>query len=329
MNSKNIRDSISYNATIKTDEFVSTKLTGLAFLRTGMIVTDFFEEDIQCFEAFPHFVVENLSVSTDTLSDDLVNLAVIESYANHPIVIGCRDQQWSYVLYVLIVLLAGNPPSFELIAYGLQRIIENDKHLENINSNTLNRLARILANYSILNRFDDSIITRENAINESIFLLLHEEYDRQTLMLSLVFEHSLSENTPDWNLVEQTDDVRPPIMPFMDRMVDPIDMMDMQYGDTLQEIDPGRPMADTSGEKPKPFPTMDDCLGITSYSGYEPTPDEEEVRDEMTSERNLQKKFAELKEMMNGYSFNELYARNLLHSGITVEEVLIILTLKV
>jgi hypothetical protein len=318
-----IRDAIYYNTTIKTHDFVTTKLTGLAHIKTGMVITDDNNEVSQCLAMFPHLILGNQTVMESIFDEGSINEMITHAYANHPIVIGCRNQQWSYVLYMITTIMVGNPPSFEHAAVGLKSIIERGDGLEDIIPDTINRIAIILANYTVFEQFSESVPDR-SVMDEEIFLLVSEEYDRQILMLSLVFESDIRHNVRQNDISDDISDDRPPILPYTERLIDPNDLI----GD-LDPIDPEMAMEDTSGEKPKPFPKMDDCLGITSYDGYEPTPDEEEMRDEIKSKAVLASKFNELKSLMSGVRFNEEYSKNLLQSGMTVDEVLSLLILTV
>jgi hypothetical protein len=327
-----IRQNIHYNTTVKTYEFVTTRVTGLAHLRTGLVITDT-SDDSACLASFPHYIVENQPVTNTILFEGESNLMsglIEQTQSSRPIVIGCSDPQWSYVLYMLVVLTIGNPPSFEHAAFGLRSIIDQDSRLPKPSTDTLNRLARILTNYAVFEKFDESITDR-NSTSEDVHRLISEEYDRQILMLSLVFERTNIEtdfrDSPNVLNPDPTDlDVRPPDPPRIERLVDPVDYL---YNHDLNPIDPEFEMAYTSGEKPGPLPSMADCLGITSYSGYEPTPDEEEFRDEVITLRELEKKVGELKSLMCGRRYNEAYAQNLLQSGMTPEEVFCLLTLEV
>lgn len=347
----NIRETIHFNATIKSNEFATTKLSGLAFLKAGLLIIDELDnvETCQTLNSFPHYIIPSDTEVSAILSSEILDRMIGVTEKRFPIIIGCRDQQWSYVLFVLTVLNIGSPSNYEAVVLALKKIIETEK-MESISNDTQQRIARIMANHSVFQRYDDRIALADESVDEDINRLVKQEYDRNLLMLSLVLElDSLATNTlpstetpfiPVRNERNEEDYIRPPIPPRVDRLVDhnnswvnrELDnrIVDLMNEAQLEPIDPGTPMADTSGKKQKPMPKPGaDCLKITSYAGYEPVPDEEEFRDEITTIRELEQKVREVKSLMCGRRYNEAYSQNLLQSGMTPEEVFCLLTLEV
>jgi hypothetical protein len=323
------RIQIKYGVTIKPAHFVKSNLTGIARLRTKFVITD--NEEYPLSNYFNHIYIPEQKITDDLFKDNVFGRLLVCNYAEDIIVIGCANQQWSYLLFVALLMSLGNIPSFEHIAVALKQCIDSNDNLEAVNLNTLNHMATIISNYSVYDQLTEGTIVSPNAEeDESLRRLYDEEYDKHTLMLALVFSENLNTDAvPIFDIPKEehefdntitNDSVRPP-MPIYRGVL---------AGDVpLERIDPGVTMVDTSNEKPKPPPSMADCLGITSYSGYEPIPDEEEVRDQLTSISELERRLRDLHEMMGGRIYNKAYAQNLLHSGMTAEEVFSLLILSV
>jgi hypothetical protein len=304
--SKNIR----YNATVKTYEFVTTRITGLAHIRTGLIITD--TQNVSPYhDAFPHYVIQAQPV-TDAIifneGSNLLDTMIEQTYTNHPIVIGCQDPQWSYIIYMIVVLMVGVPSSLEHALYGLKYIIDRDTNLPYPTPTTLNRIAIILTNYSIFAKFDENIIKYDaQLMSDEVYRLITDELDRQILMITLIFDgKTFDGKTFDGKTFDGKT----------------YDNSNLETYTTLDPIDPGSPMIDTAPKKNGEYPNMDDCLCITSYAGLEPIPDQEEKRDENRNAQEIEKKFNELKLLMGSKRFNKDYAYNLLQSGMTIEEII-------
>lgn len=368
-----IKNSIRYNATIKSNDFVSTKLSGLAHLKTGMIITDT-DPDLNntVFKSFPNFVITNQIITDSIFNEDMLHTILLCTQKNYPIVIGCNDYQWSYIIYMLVVIHIGNISSYEHGVCALKDIIDLDSNLPDITPDTLTKLSWILTNYAIFEKFSEEIVSR-NMFLEDMYILVSKEHMRQKLMLSLVFGKSDQNITQDkmvGKIIKQTEtqkveqidsqtntknltdyetesQIRSPIPVRTEQLIDPDYYFDdsafypPNFGsntsnissnstnDYLEPIDPEQMMADTSNVKIGCFPDKNDLLGITSYAGYEPKPDPISDTDMIKSAAVLNLKFNEFKSMIGGKRFNEEYVRNLLHAGMTVDEVYCLLTLSV
>lgn len=321
-----IRDTIRYNATIRSYNFVTTKLSGLAHLRTGMIIVDSNNSDQnenpkQAFSSFPTFIIENQIVTNSIFTDDISQSMFLNMSKNYPIVIGCTDYQWSYLIYMMVVIHTGSSSSYESAATGLKTILDIDDSLPKITSETLDRLSRILTNYSMFQKFSEETHTKES-LGDDMYTIVTNELEQNKLMLSLVFGTDNHKDNHKNSNIKMEDDVRPPIPSYNERLID-------SGFNELGPVDPGIQMPDTSMKKVGAFPDKEDLLGITSYSPYKPEPEPQNNVDSLISAFQLESKFNELKEMMNGKRFNEDYVRNMLHSGVTVDEVYCILTLSV
>ena len=121
----NIRETIHFNTTIKSNEFTTTKLSGLAFLKAGLLIIDELDdvENCQTLNSFPYHIIPSDTEVSAVLSSEILDRMIGVTEKRFPIIIGCRDQQWSYVLFVLTVLNIGSPSNYEAVILALKKII--------------------------------------------------------------------------------------------------------------------------------------------------------------------------------------------------------------
>lgn len=300
---------------VKSHGFAKSCLAGLVMLRTQLIISD--TDDVyDCFEKL-------CIPKPDHLDIDLI--PILSTLAEGNVIIACGDQEWSYVLYVLIMLYTMDA---ENIITNLKDIINENQNLIDPSDDVLDMIARIFSNHEINGAANDEIPYESDESHNEFC----NTYDKYVPMIAMIFAgmDGLDSKIDNSDSVDPTDspglyDVRPPIPPFRGRLVDHID--DTDY---LEELDPGIQMPDTSNDNPGEFPDPTDCLGITSYSPYEPRPDEPEpVPDSLDSKKSLAVLEAELFQMMSGKIYNKEYAKDMLHSGMTVDEVYTVLVLSV
>jgi hypothetical protein len=308
-----------HNISIKTDNYVQNNLTGLARSRVQVILNGSTSEldTYSYIRHFTHLSVIEQAVTSATLTDKDISIMLngflnyqdTANNSNTTLIIHSDTDQWSYILYVVVILtiypVIHLSVNYTMIALNLRSILSDNDSLKPIENDTLNRIARIITNHSILSIVSDQY---EYEYQDQY----HDEFEKHSLALALVFNDIVTDN----------DDVviRPPIEPFMDRLID----------DTLEKLDPGIQMDDTSGEKPSDFPDSSECLNITSYAGYEPTPDsDDETNTSIKSKKELKNKMLKLEKLMINKIYNKGYAKDMLHSGMSVREVYDLLNLVV
>jgi len=350
---------------IKPVEFISN-LVGLTRYRTSLVVSGDPGTEFAHHKYFDFISVSDLSdITTDHVTK------IVE--AKGSIIIVSSDAQWSYALYFVIKLLRGSATTsiFQNIAIDIRSYIETE-NTPKMQHPTLVRIAKILANYNNhadrtqiseseiehakqLSMLEDvygmrpvrtavsKVVKTEAVKTEAVKTEPNQKQnqDAEQLRYDEMLAHQLMYE--DIEQIEQmtqantqsakSDDVRPPIKPFVDTLISPeLDDLSDELDDLPDVLDPIKPdvvMQDTNLTKVGAFPPIDG-LGITSYGKYAPKPLKQgKTADEMRSKADLAVKLITLSKLMGGRRYNMTHASNLLQSGMTVKDVEAYLKLRV
>ena len=288
--------------TIRSNSFVRTCIPGLATLRALLIIDDVGDS---C-KSFDNLCIVRSDVA-DTTDIDCDQIICALKAGN--VVIGCEDSEWSCILYALMQLSRTESTSNISVIEHLKYVVD-EKYITVPTDDTFTDIATLFANHDIYGALS---LNADYGDKHDLFEETHLKY---FLMIANVFggNRELAQVQ-----TSRTDDIRPPIPPVRGVLAGPQD---------LQEVDPGVTMPDTNLVKPSEFPDPEDSLGITTYDKYAPTPlPEEDALDSVRSSQTLAALEADLYQMMGDRLYNKEYAKDMLHSGMTVDEVYTVLTI--